>query len=88
MTTELDCNGCNSYKYPQITDRILLELICIIMSIVCIALWFAPLLIVTPIVIEESKKEQKINQMCLGKFNNPEDIKSCKAILMKMDLKR
>ena len=24
-----DCNGCNSYKYPQITDRILLELICI-----------------------------------------------------------
>lgn len=25
-----DCNGCNSYKYPQITDRILLELICIL----------------------------------------------------------
>lgn len=25
-----DCNGCNSYKYPQITDRILLELIRII----------------------------------------------------------
>lgn len=25
-----DCNGCNAYKYPQITDRILLELICIL----------------------------------------------------------
>lgn len=24
-----DCNGCNSYKYPQITDHILLKLICI-----------------------------------------------------------
>ena len=58
------------------------------MPIVCIALWFAPLLIATPIAIEENKKEQQINQMCLDKFNNPEDIKSCKAILMKMDLKR
>ena len=47
------------------------------MPIVCIALWFAPLLIATPIAIEESKKEQQINQMCLDKFNNPEDIKSC-----------
>lgn len=25
-----DCNGCNYYKYPAITDRILLELICIL----------------------------------------------------------
>lgn len=25
-----DCQGCNAYKYPQITDRILLELICIL----------------------------------------------------------
>lgn len=25
-----DCNGCNSYKYPQISDRILLELICML----------------------------------------------------------
>ena len=33
---------------------------------------------------KESKKEQQINQMCLDKFNTTEDIKSCKAILMKM----
>lgn len=25
-----DCNGCNAYNYPQITDHILLELICIL----------------------------------------------------------
>ena len=25
-----DCEGCNAYNYPQITDRILLKLICII----------------------------------------------------------
>lgn len=25
-----DCEGCNAYKYPQITDRILLELLCIL----------------------------------------------------------
>ena len=28
-----DCEGCNAYKYPQITDRILLELICILNTI-------------------------------------------------------
>lgn len=27
-----DCNGCNSYKYPQITDRHYLELIEILLS--------------------------------------------------------
>lgn len=27
-----DCNGCNSYKYPQITDKHYLELICILAS--------------------------------------------------------
>ena len=33
------------------------------MPIVCIALWFAPLLIATPMAIEESKKEQQINKL-------------------------
>ena len=54
------------------------------MPIVCIALWFAPLLIATPIAIEESKKEQQINKMCLEKFKTTEEIQQCKAILMKM----
>ena len=38
-----DCNGCNSYKYPQISDRILLELICII-SLNPISVLFEPML--------------------------------------------
>ena len=54
------------------------------MPIICVALWFAPLLIATPIAIEESKKEQKINQMCLEKFKTPDEIKQCKTILLKV----
>lgn len=54
------------------------------MPIVCIALWFAPLLMVTPIAIEESKKEQQINQMCLDKFKTTEEIQACKTVLLKV----
>ena len=54
------------------------------MPIVCIALWFAPLLIATPLAIEETKREQQINQMCLDKFKTTEEIKACKTILMKV----
>lgn len=54
------------------------------MPIVCIALWFAPLLIATPLAIEESKKEQEINKICVEKFQKTEDIKACKNILLKV----
>lgn len=54
------------------------------MPIICVALWFAPLLITTPLAIEESKKEQQINQICVNKFKTTEEIKQCKAILIKV----
>lgn len=54
------------------------------MPIIFVALWFAPLLIATPIAIEENKKEQQINQMCLDKFKTTEEIQQCKTILMRV----
>ena len=47
------------------------------MPIVCIALWFASLLIATPLAIEESKREQQVNQ-------TTEEIQACKTILLKV----
>lgn len=54
------------------------------MPLVCIALWFAPLLIATPIAIKESEKEQQVNQICVEKFKTTDEIKACKNILMKV----
>lgn len=54
------------------------------MPVVLVALWFAPLLIATPIAMEENKKEQQVNQICVDKFKTTEEIKACKQILMKV----
>lgn len=57
------------------------------MPIVCVLMWFAPLIAAVPIAHSESVKEQKVNQMCVEKFKTPSEIQQCKTILIKVNPK-
>ena len=57
------------------------------MPAICVLMLFAPLFVAIPMAIDESHKEQQVNQICTQKFNNTKDIKDCKNILMKVNIK-
>lgn len=57
------------------------------MPIVCVLLWLLPVGVGVAELHQEHIKENKVNEMCLQKFTNAEEIKSCKKIMMKMDIK-
>lgn len=57
------------------------------MPIICLALWFMPVGIGIAELHNEHIKENKVNEMCIQKFKTPDEIKSCKAVLMKMEIK-
>ena len=53
-----------------------------------IIILFAPLIsavALMPMAIQEDKKVQQVNEMCVKKFSTPEEIKACKTVLMKID---
>lgn len=52
-----------------------------------IIILFAPFIAMAalaPIAIQEDKKVQQVNELCIQKFNTPEEIKACKTVLMKV----
>ena len=54
-----------------------------------IIILFTPLIAAVamlPVVIHEEEKEKQVNELCVQKFKTPDEIKSCKAILMRMDI--
>lgn len=56
-----------------------------------IIMLFAPLIsavAMLPLAIKEEEKEKQVNELCIQKFNKPDEIKNCKAILMKMEIKQ
>lgn len=56
------------------------------MPIAILLLFLAPAGVATVGLHQEYVKENKVNEMCIQKFKTPDDIKSCKAILMKMNI--
>lgn len=54
------------------------------MPLVVLFLMLAPIGAATVGIHEAEVKEQKINELCIQKFHQPEEIRQCKAILMKM----
>lgn len=56
------------------------------MPIAVFLMLFAPLGVATVGLHQEYVKENKVNEMCVQKFKTPDEIKSCKAILMRMDI--
>ena len=57
------------------------------MPIIFLALWLMPVGIGVAELHNEHIKENKVNEMCVQKFKTPDEIKSCKAVLMKMEIK-
>ena len=58
------------------------------MPIVCLVLWFLPVGVGIAELHNEHIKENNVNEMCMQKFNKPDEIKNCKAVLMKMEIKQ
>lgn len=54
------------------------------MPIVVLLLMLAPIGAATIGIHQEEVKEQKVNELCMQKFQNVDEIKQCKAVLIKM----
>lgn len=54
------------------------------MPLVVLFLMLAPMGVATVGIQQEYTKEQKINEICVQKFQKVDEIKQCKAVLTKM----
>lgn len=55
------------------------------MPIAVLLLFLAPLPVAVVGMQQEYTKEQKVIELCTQKFNTPQEIQQCKAVLMKIE---
>lgn len=55
------------------------------MPIALLLLFMAPVSIVVVEMQQEQAKEQKVIEICSQKFDTPNEIQQCKAVLMKIE---
>lgn len=55
------------------------------MPIAMLLLFLAPLPVAVVGMQQEYTKEQKVIELCTQKFNTPQEIQQCKAVLMKIE---
>ena len=58
------------------------------MPIAVLLLFLAPLPVAVVGMQQEYTKEQKVIELCTQKFNTPQEIQQCKAVLMKIEKKK